>query len=132
MTAAFTTYVDACARARKLVPILAGRAQRTEEARRIPGETFADLNDSGLLRILQPRAVGGAELPFESLVRVSATLARGCGSTAWVYANVAMHHFMLGLWDRQAQEEIWGANRDALIASSLMFPPGQATAVRGG
>jgi len=132
MTAAFTTYVDACARARKLVPILAGRARRTEAARRIPDETFADLNETGLLRILQPRAVGGAELPFESLVHVSATLARGCGSTAWVYANLAMHHFMLALWSHDAQQEIWGANRDALIASSLMFPPGRAIPVPGG
>jgi 3-hydroxy-9,10-secoandrosta-1,3,5(10)-triene-9,17-dione monooxygenase len=127
-----STCADACARAQKLIPLLAGRAVRTEQARRVSGETFADLHESGLLRILQPRAAGGAELPYESLVRVTATLARGCGSTAWVYANLANHHFMLALWDPQAQREIWGANPDALIGSALMFPPGQAIAVQGG
>jgi 3-hydroxy-9,10-secoandrosta-1,3,5(10)-triene-9,17-dione monooxygenase len=125
-------YADACARARKLVPVLAGRAIRTEQARRIPDETFADLHETGLLRILQPRGVGGAELPYESLVHVTATLARGCGSTAWVYANLANHHFMLALWAAQTQQEIWGTNPDALIGSALMFPPGRATVVEGG
>ena len=81
MMPAPSTYAEACARAQKLVPILAGRAARTEDARRISDETFADLHQTGLLRILQPRAVGGAELPYESLVGVTATLARGCGST---------------------------------------------------
>jgi 3-hydroxy-9,10-secoandrosta-1,3,5(10)-triene-9,17-dione monooxygenase len=122
----------ACERARKLIPTLSGRASRTEQERRIPDETIADLHASGLLRILQPQAVGGAELPFECLVRVTATLARGCGSTAWVYANLAHHHFMLALWPDEAQQEVWGANADALIGSALMFPPGRATAVPGG
>jgi 3-hydroxy-9,10-secoandrosta-1,3,5(10)-triene-9,17-dione monooxygenase len=132
MMPAPSTYAEACARAQKLVPILAGRAARTEDARRISDETFADLHQTGLLRILQPRAVGGAELPYESLVGVTATLARGCGSTGWVYANLANHHFMLALWDERAQREIWGADGDALIGSALMFPPGRATAVQGG
>jgi 3-hydroxy-9,10-secoandrosta-1,3,5(10)-triene-9,17-dione monooxygenase len=123
---------DACARARKLIPTLAGRASRTEQERRLPHETIADLHDSGLLRVLQPRTVGGAELPYECLIRVTATLARGCGSTAWVYANLANHHFMLALWPAEAQQEIWGADADALIASALMFPPGRATATAGG
>jgi 3-hydroxy-9,10-secoandrosta-1,3,5(10)-triene-9,17-dione monooxygenase len=127
-----TTCADACARARQLIPTLSGRAIRTEQERRIPAETIADLHESGLLRILQPQSVGGAELPFECLVRVTAMLARACGSTAWVYANLAHHHFMLALWAPEAQEEIWGAHADALIGSALMFPPGRATPVPGG
>jgi 3-hydroxy-9,10-secoandrosta-1,3,5(10)-triene-9,17-dione monooxygenase len=127
-----TTCADACTRARKLIPVLSGRASRTEQARRLLDESIADLNASGLLRILQPQAVGGAELPYECLVLVTATLARGCGSTAWVYANLANHHFMLALWPAEAQQEIWGASADALIGSALMFPPGRATVVPGG
>ncbi len=127
-----TPCADACARARQLIPTFTGRANRTERERRLSQETIADLHASGLLRILQPRAVGGAELPYECLSRVTATLARGCGSTAWVYANLANHHFMLALWPAEAQQEIWGADANALIASALMFPPGQATVVPGG
>jgi 3-hydroxy-9,10-secoandrosta-1,3,5(10)-triene-9,17-dione monooxygenase len=127
-----TPCADACARARQLIPALAGRATRTERERRLPDETIADLHESRLLRLLQPRAAGGAELPYECLVRVTATLARGCGSAAWVYANLANHHFMLALWPAEAQQEIWGASPDALIGSALMFPPGRATPAAGG
>ena len=119
-------------RAWKLVPALAKRARDAEVLRRLPDETVGDLHASGLFRILQPRRVGGLELPYESMVRVTAALAHGCGSTAWVFANLANHHFMLALWPPAAQEEVWGGDAAALVGSALMFPPGRATKVLGG
>src|SRR5690348_17921571 len=71
-------------RAEALVPVLRERAGRTEELRRLPDETIEDLHHSGLFRILQPRRVGGSELPFRALVELVATIGRGDGSTAWV------------------------------------------------
>lgn len=125
-------YSDLLARAERLVPVLAARARETEQLRRIPDATLEELHASGLFRILQPRLFGGAELHYEALVRVSAILARGCGSTSWVYANLANHDFMLALWPPQAQHEIWDRSPDALIGSALMFPPGHASKVQGG
>ena len=119
-------------RAEALVPTLAARARKTEELRRIPDETIALLRDAGLFRVLQPKRVGGAELPYDALVRVTAILAQGCGSTAWVFANLANHDFMLAMWPAEAQEEVWGKSSDQLIGSALMFPPGRATKVAGG
>ena len=55
---------ELCARAEALVPVLRERAPRAEELRRLPDETISDLHESGLFRILQPRRVGGSELPF--------------------------------------------------------------------
>jgi 3-hydroxy-9,10-secoandrosta-1,3,5(10)-triene-9,17-dione monooxygenase len=118
---------DALERAHKLVPVLATRAQATEALRMLPPETIDDLHASGLFRILQPRRVGGSELPYKAIVCATATLARGCASTAWVTANLANHHFMLALWPREAQDEIWGEDPAALVGSALMFPPGRAT-----
>jgi len=43
-----------------------------------------------------------------------------------------VHHWMLALWPRQCQDEVWGEDPDVLIASALMFPPGKAVAVPGG
>jgi 3-hydroxy-9,10-secoandrosta-1,3,5(10)-triene-9,17-dione monooxygenase len=125
-------FSEVIARAEKLVPVLARRARATEQLRRIPDETIAELRSSALLRILQPKRVGGLELPYEAIVRVTAILARGCGSTAWVMANLANHDFMLALWPREAQDEVWGTDAAALIGSALMFPPGRATKVPGG
>jgi 3-hydroxy-9,10-secoandrosta-1,3,5(10)-triene-9,17-dione monooxygenase len=119
-------------RAEKLVPVLLERAHKTEALRRIPDESIADLQSAGLFRILQPARVGGAELPYEAIVLVTSTLARGCASTAWVLANLANHAFMLALWMREAQDEVWDTAPDALIGSALMFPPGHATKTAGG
>ena len=132
MRKATPDYGGALERAEALVPVLAARAREAEELRRIPDATIADLRQSGLFRALQPKRVGGAELPYEALVRITAILARGCGSTAWVYANLANHDFMLAMWPGEAQEEVWGKSADQLIGSALMFPPGRATKVPGG
>src|SRR5580693_8669585 len=110
------------ARARALVPTLRARAVETEALRRLPDETVADLHQSGLFRMLQPRRVGGSELPYRALVELGAILAEGCGSTAWVVANLASHHWMLAMWPEAAQDEVWGKSPDDLVGSALVFP----------
>ena len=125
-------YAELLARAEALIPVLRERAVRAEELRRLPDETIADLHQSGLFRVLQPKRVGGSELPFRSLVELVAVIARGCGSTAWVLANLAAHHWLFGMWPREAQDEVWGESPDSLIGSALIFPRGRAHKVEGG
>jgi 3-hydroxy-9,10-secoandrosta-1,3,5(10)-triene-9,17-dione monooxygenase len=125
-------FAELLARAEALVPVLRERAGRTEELRRLPDETLDDLHRTGLFRILQPKRVGGSELPFRSIVELVAVIGRGCGSTAWVLANLAAHHWLLGMWSPEAQDEIWGQSPDNLIGSALIFPRGRARPVDGG
>ncbi len=125
-------FAELLARAEALVPVLRERAGRTEELRRLPDDTLEDLHRTGLFRILQPRRVGGSELPFRSIVELVAVIGRGCGSTAWVLANLAAHHWLLGMWPKEAQDEIWGESPDNLIGSALIFPRGRARRVEGG
>ncbi|HEV8680234.1 MAG TPA: acyl-CoA dehydrogenase family protein [Stellaceae bacterium] len=125
-------FAELLARAEALVPVLRERAGRTEELRRMPDETIAELHDSGLFRILQPKRVGGSELPFRSIVELVSAIGRGDGSTAWVLANLAAHHWLLGMWPPQAQDEVWGESPDNLIGSALIFPRGRAKKVPGG
>ena len=87
-------------RAEALVPVLRERAGKAEELRRLPDETIEDLHRSGLFRILQPRRVGGSELPFRSIVELGSVISRGDGSTGWVLANLAAHHWLLGMWPK--------------------------------
>lgn len=126
------TLLDYRARAEKLVPLLHERAQKTEALRRVPDESIAELHASGLFRIHQPRRVGGGELPFRAIVEFVAIVARGCASTAWVLANLISHHWMLGYFAPEAQEEIWSADPDALIGSAVIFNCGKAKRVPGG
>src|SRR3954464_10717221 len=120
------------ARAEALVPVLRERANHTEELRRLPDETIEDLHRAGLFRILQPKRVGGSELPFRSIVELVSVIGKGDGSTAWVLANLAAHHRMLGMLPKQAQDEVWGQSPDNLIGSALIFPRGRARKVDGG
>lgn len=126
------SYVAMVARARALVPALRNRASRTEELRRLPPETERDLHDAGLFRIVQPRRVGGAELDYVALVDCADALGQADASVAWNFANLASHHWMLGMFDRVAQDAVWGKDANALIASSFIFPSGRARRLNGG
>src|SRR5258707_15756906 len=119
-------------RAERLVPVLRERAAKTEALRRIPDETIAGLQRSGLFRMLQPARVGGSELPYGAFVELAGVIGRGCGSTAWVLNNLASHHWMLGYWPKEAQDEIWGPSPDTLIGSAFIFPGGRARKAPGG
>ena len=58
-------------------------------------------------------------------------LAKGCASSAWNFANLASHHWMLAMYPKAAQDRIWDDSADALIASGLA-PTGTARKVAGG
>lgn len=125
-------YAAMLARAEALIPKLRDRAARTEELRRLPPETERDLHDTGLFRLVQPKRVGGSEFDYVALVDCADALGQGDASVAWNFANLASHHWMLGMFDKRAQDEVWDKDPDTLIASSFIFPAGRARRVDGG
>ena len=125
-------YVAMIARAKALIPQLRDRASRTEELRRLPPETERDLHETGLFRIVQPKRVGGSELDYVALVDCADAIGRADASAAWNFANLASHHWMLGMFDKRAQDLVWDKDADTLIASSFIFPAGRARKVDGG
>jgi 3-hydroxy-9,10-secoandrosta-1,3,5(10)-triene-9,17-dione monooxygenase len=124
-------YAAMIARAKALIPQLRDRASRTEELRRLPPETERDLHDTGLFRIVQPKRVGGSEFDYVALVDCADALGQADASVGWNFANLASHHWMLGMFDKRAQDLVW-KNAEALIASSFIFPAGRARKVDGG
>jgi 3-hydroxy-9,10-secoandrosta-1,3,5(10)-triene-9,17-dione monooxygenase len=125
-------YDEAMRRARQMVPILRERAARSEDARVLIRENEQLLHESGLLRFHQPRSFGGMELDFVAVVDIPAELARGCPSTAWNVGNLGCHHWILGYYDPATQHEVWDANPDALIASSIALAAGRGRKADGG
>jgi 3-hydroxy-9,10-secoandrosta-1,3,5(10)-triene-9,17-dione monooxygenase len=125
-------YAAMIARAKALIPNLRDRASRTEELRRLPPETERDLHDTGLFRIVQPKRVGGSEFDYVALVDCADAIGQADASVAWNFANLASHHWMLGMFDKRAQDLVWNKDADALIASSFIFPAGRARKVDGG
>jgi len=132
MSFADVGYEEMIERARRLAPTLAQRAEECERLRRLPDETERDLHAAGLFRIVQPARVGGAELDVEIFIDVCTEIARVCPSTSWNIGNLASHHWMLGYFAPQAQEELWSGSPDVLIATSLVFPAGRGRKVDGG
>lgn len=118
-------------RARSLAANVAARAEACEAACRVPDETVAEFKAAGLHRALLPARFGGHELGFGAMVEASFALGRACASTAWVCGLYMAHNWLGGLFPRPAQDEIWGASRDALISGSYA-PVGKATPVAGG
>jgi 3-hydroxy-9,10-secoandrosta-1,3,5(10)-triene-9,17-dione monooxygenase len=126
------SYTAMVARARELIPKLRERAPKTEALRRLPPETERDLHDAGLFRIVQPKRVGGSELDYVALVDCAEALGQADASVAWNFANLASHHWMLGMFDPRAQEAVWNTDANVLIASSFIFAAGRARKVDGG
>jgi len=125
-------YDEAMRRARGIVPVLRERAQKCEDARMLLRENEQLLHETGLFRFHQPKKFGGMELDFVAIFDIPAEIARGCPSTAWNVGNLATHHWMLGYWHPETQHEIWDANPDALIASSIALAAGRARKADGG
>ena len=116
---------------RDLLPVLAERAQKTEDARDVPAESVKAIEETGFFRLLQPTRFGGMEaepLTFLSAVRL---IASACGSTGWVSSVLGVHAWQLALFPPPAQEEVWAGDPAARMSSSYA-PTGRAEAVAGG
>jgi 3-hydroxy-9,10-secoandrosta-1,3,5(10)-triene-9,17-dione monooxygenase len=118
-------------RARALIPRLAERAPAATAARQVPAETIAEYHDAGILRILQPRRFGGKQGRFSLFSQIVEELTYGCASSAWVYAVLAEHQWILAQYPEEAQIDVWGDDPLA-VASSSLAPRAAAVRVPSG
>lgn len=105
-------------RVRPLLPSIAGRTAETEDARRVPASTIAELATTGVFRMFQPKRYGGAEAHPLEFFEVIRELSGACGSTGWVTSVLGVHPWQISLFDEQAQDEVWADDPDVLISSA--------------
>jgi 3-hydroxy-9,10-secoandrosta-1,3,5(10)-triene-9,17-dione monooxygenase len=117
--------------ARALVPAMAAREAATMGARHVQEETIADFHRTGILRVMQPRRFGGCEASFGIFSRIIEILAEGCAASAWVYAVLGEHQWIIACMPERAQEDVWG-DTPLAVASSSLAPRETARAVAGG
>ncbi|HEX2893725.1 MAG TPA: flavin-dependent monooxygenase [Marmoricola sp.] len=103
---------------RGLLPAIAERATRADEACRISEETVAELREAGVFRMLQPRRYGGLEGDPADFYEVVRAISGVCGSTGWVASVLGVHPWQLSLFSGEAQDEVWGDDADVLISSA--------------
>ena len=119
------------ARVDALIPRLRERAEETEQLRRIPESTMAELREAGVFQLLAPKAVGGFGLGVETYAEVVRRLSRGCPSTAWTVGHLIEHVWMLARWPHTVQNEVFAAG-PAPLAAATGAPAGTAARVPGG
>jgi len=118
-------------RAHALAPKLAARAADGERNRSVPEASIADFLDGDFHRMLQPKRYGGYELGWDALVETTLEFAQGCGSQAWVFTVYGDHAQMLGLFEPEAQDEIWADDPRTLVSTSFQ-PLGKVARKDGG
>lgn len=118
-------------RARALFPLIREAALPAERARHLGDEQVEAYKEAGLVRTLQPRRWGGHEASFTTAFEVAQQLGRADGSHGWCMTYWADHAYLLALFPEQAQADVWGEDRDALIATSFA-PAGEVTVRDGG
>jgi acyl-CoA dehydrogenase len=78
--------------AREAAATAAANAELTDREARFPAEAVAQLGASGLLGAAAPVELGGLGCDLATVVEIASALARGCGSTAMIWA---MHQLQL-------------------------------------
>jgi 3-hydroxy-9,10-secoandrosta-1,3,5(10)-triene-9,17-dione monooxygenase len=126
------TEAEIVTRARAMVPLLRERAAATEQLRRLPDDTNRAFADAGFYKIMQPRRYGGYELEFGTQTEIGVELGRACGSSSWVATVICGHAALLGMFPKAAQDDVWGPDPDAAIASSFFAVAPKAERVAGG
>jgi hypothetical protein len=99
---------DYVARARSLGSLLAAAADEIERHRELPAAIVSALIDNGLFRLLQPRALGGAELDPMTYIRVVEEIASHDASTGWCVEQANGCSMVAAFLDPAIAQEIFG------------------------
>lgn len=97
---------DALAKVRLLLPQITEVDSGSENDRLLSADLVESIRQSGLFGIVMPRNLGGSELGFADLVRVTAEIGTASGSAAWIFGVLAGHSWLINLFPEEAQREV--------------------------
>jgi alkylation response protein AidB-like acyl-CoA dehydrogenase len=118
-------------RARALIPMVRDSADEAERKRMVAPGVIAAARKAELFRVLQPERFGGFEYDFSMIIRIAMEIGQGCASTAWVLDLAMMHQWLIANFPIEAQEDVWGADPDA-VAFGSYSPVTEAIPANGG
>jgi 3-hydroxy-9,10-secoandrosta-1,3,5(10)-triene-9,17-dione monooxygenase len=124
------TRTELAQRASDLIPLLQKNALAAEEARRLPDDVVAALQEAGILRMRVPARYGGYESDMRTVMDVVSELARGDGSTSWTVAVWSISAWVMGLFPDQVQDEVF-SDSDVRI-SGILSPTAVGVPTNGG
>jgi len=117
-------------RARALAPLIAGDAEEINRIRKLTPAIVTGLKSGGFFRMLQPKSIGGMELPPLIFTQITEALASMDGSVGWVVCQSNGCSMSAAYLDPAVAREMFGAV-DGILAWG---PPGpfEAQPVEGG
>lgn len=112
-------------RVQAVVPLIAERAA-TAEAQRKPDDDVIDaLKRTGVFRALVPARHGGYEIDLEPFMDIGIDVSEACASTGWITTFYMEHNWLLGMFSRDVQDEVFGA-QPFILAPGTVNPSGEA------
>jgi alkylation response protein AidB-like acyl-CoA dehydrogenase len=102
------------ARARELIPLLQGAADRIEAGTELPPDVLDAMFAAGLFKLLLPRAFGGFELRPIDYIQCVEAIAEGDGSAAWCMNQGSGCSMASAYVAPEVAREIWGGSRDVV------------------
>jgi alkylation response protein AidB-like acyl-CoA dehydrogenase len=103
-----------------LRPMLAQNAAKTEAERCIPEEIIQALDRAGLFELMVPKRLGGAAVSMDTVLRVSAELAKGCPSTSWVLTLMNVSSWFATRAAHRLQDDIFSKTFKPRLCGGLM------------
>ena len=101
-----TSGADALARIRELLPEIERGDPQFDLDRQLSDDIVEKIRATGLFGIVMPRNLGGSELGFADLVRVTTEIGTVSGSAAWIFGVLAGHSWLINLFPEQAQRDV--------------------------
>src|SRR4051794_13845044 len=96
---------DHVLRARAIAPVILLAANEIERERKLTASVAQALIEAGLYRMLQPRSLGGAELPIVAFVQVIEEIAKADASAAWCLAQCSACAMAAAYLDKETAAE---------------------------
>ena len=122
---------DWVARARKVAPLIASHADRTEREGKVTQEVMAAMHEAELFRLCLPRSMGGGEASPMTLSGVVSTVSAADASTAWCLGQGLGCSLSAAFLAPDVASEIFGAP-DSVLAWGPFNTSGHVAKVDGG
>ena len=118
-------------RAQSIVGFIRENQVETETKRAVPESVFDEILKQGFFKMLMPRRYGGYEHGMDTFAEVAYEIARGCGSVGWVHSICSMYQYLLAMFPKEAQDDLWLKDENA-CASASFIPTGTAQKISEG
>jgi 3-hydroxy-9,10-secoandrosta-1,3,5(10)-triene-9,17-dione monooxygenase len=119
-------------RARAIRPMLREQQEANDWRGCYSDEIHKAFETAGFYRILQPRALGGYQLPHSVFLKVVMEISRGHPGAGWCFTLAASHAYLVAShWPPEAQAELFGTDGQ-FRAAHVVGPYGSLTRTEGG